>query len=65
MLHEITCNLVDVDTGEVLYVSKIPNFSPSSPAAGDFLSRWLACFLRGISRGYTLSLELSNKITVF
>ena len=65
MLHEVTCHLVDVETGEVLYISKIPNFSPNSSAAGDYISRWLGCFIRGIGQGRSLSLELSNKITSF
>ena len=65
MLHEVTCNLVDAETGEILYVSKISNFSPISPGASGYISRWLGCFIRGIGQGRSLSFELSNKITSF
>lgn len=65
MVYDIDINIVDNDSGEVLYNKTIPDFVPSSSSLGNNFHRWLDCFVRGLLKGNSLSIEFHSKLKFF
>ena len=65
MVYDIDISLVDYDTGEVVYSTKITSFVPSSKSLGIYFHRWLDCFVRGLLKGNNLSIQFTATLKTF
>lgn len=65
MIYDIVINIVDNDSGEILYNTIIPDFAPSSSSLGNYFYRWLDCFVRGLVKGNSISIEFNAILKSF
>ena len=64
-IYDVDISLIDTETGELLLDTKLSDITLSSESSTNYLSRWLACFVRGCCKGNNLSLEFNAKLKAF
>ena len=62
---DVDISLIDSETGEVLVDTKLSDITFSAQTTTGYLSRWLACFVRGCCKGNNLSLVFNAKLKAF